>query len=339
MSRLRWSLLPSVLWLLTGSCQDIAEVDLSCEGSVAVYSSFHRSLVGTIDQIDGGLVMCRAGYDQVMVVTSSGLLHRLGVGNCTLDATTQLPLSPAFGGNILTVPAAENYVYVLCSGGTVLEVRRSDMQVCDAFTVGSCPSSICSSSDGMYLYVTDSADMVVRKIWELTHEIVLEVPLPYPPVDMITAPGTNRTLGLCGDGQGSYAGATFQMNWVPGQGGIGCDTLGTLTDIATMEGGELMHSYVTDITSRCIISMGTYNLRPQEYHPVQGIPTCVCGVPGSGDVWACSYDPAARVSHLYIIDGNIDEIIWHRTIPGYARDIIADVSGQYVLVLMAEENN
>jgi len=70
-----------------------------------------------------------------------------------------------------------------------------------------------------------------------------------------------------------------------------------------------------------------------------GIPTCIASVPGSPQIWGCSYESSTDLTYLYIIDGDTDQIIWQRTIDGYAQDIIADVDGHYVAVMMTGRND
>lgn len=320
------------------SCHRITEVELGRNTRIIIYNTEDFSEYGEISDIPNGLSMCRAGWDQIMLISTDGILFRLGVRNCSIDRTAALNINPAAGRHILTVPNEENQVYILGSGGIILEVNRATMEVDDAFRVGNYATSISSSMDGRYLFIADHSECMIRKVNETSHEIVKELSLEYPPVSTIRTPYNDIVLGLGGDGSGTRMGSTFRVDWAFGMAPTMYDNIeASVIDLATVEeGGSFTYvlALATQDESATVTAFSTFCLIPaQDPHMLSGHPTSICSVPGSMHVWLTTFNSFSGNSNVIVIDGETDTIIETFEISGHARYIIADESGQYVLIL------
>lgn len=141
--------------VLLTACSNFTEYSGTPSAGLLILDPDNLEILGSLDGIEGGRVLC-AGLDHEFFVSStSGELHVYNAQTLTRDTTMVIgPGSSAGYGSMAYIPMT-NSVYVIGALGTILEVDIDDCAVSDEFTAGSSPAFMTPSRGFDFVYVTD----------------------------------------------------------------------------------------------------------------------------------------------------------------------------------------
>jgi len=168
------------LILLTGSvggmsgCHSVTEVSGSIQSSITFVSTSDFSIVNTLEGIEDGRSICSISNTLFFVYSASGRLYRVDSDEMAIDTSFVIDTAtgqPSFG---MTSPPPNSSLYVLGSGGQIIQVSVASSSVMDVFSPGPSTVALCSShsSSDTMLYAVDGQDNYVREINPSSNSIV-----------------------------------------------------------------------------------------------------------------------------------------------------------------------
>jgi hypothetical protein len=148
-------------FLLT-ACSNFTEYSGTPSAGLIIVDPGTLEIVGTLDGIEGGRVLCAGLGYEFFVSSTSGELHVYNASTLTHDTTLVIgPGSSAGYGSMTHIPMT-NSVYIIGALGTILEVDIDEYTVTDDFPVGSSPAFITPSRGFDFVYITDPS---VNKVY------------------------------------------------------------------------------------------------------------------------------------------------------------------------------
>jgi len=150
----------------TSGCHSVTEVSGSVQSSVTFISTSDFSIVNTLEGIEDGRCICSINSTLFFVYNSSGRLYRIDSGEMIVDTSFVIDTGsgqPAFD---MTSPPPRSSLFVLGSGGKIIQVSIASCSVVGTFSPGPSTVALCSSRSmpNVMIYAVDGQDNYVREI-------------------------------------------------------------------------------------------------------------------------------------------------------------------------------
>ncbi len=199
----------AVLALFFLSCHQVTEFQAADETALTFIRSDDFQVEKVMGGFTGGRLLMSHGSDELILVTSEGMLYRIDVSNFAVDTSFVIGGSSGTGyGDGAFAMSGE--LYVLGPGSQVIEVDLSTSQVVDKFNPAQEPVALAASSIHPRLYVADRASQQVVEVRTFNNSIGFDSDLDFPPSELFLEPFTDRYLMI----GGSDASGTISDIWL-----------------------------------------------------------------------------------------------------------------------------
>jgi len=167
------SVLFASLFLFSG-CHNVTEVSGSVQSSVTFISTSDFTIVDTLEGITDGRSICSINNTLFFVYNAYGRLYRIDSSEMVIDTSFTIDPGtgqPAFG---MTSPPPRSSLFVLGSGGQIIQVSIASNSVVGTFSPGPSTIALCSSRSmpNTMIYTVDGQDNYVREIDPSSYDIV-----------------------------------------------------------------------------------------------------------------------------------------------------------------------
>lgn len=159
------SVLFASLFLFSG-CHNVTEVSGSIQSTVTLISTSDFTIVNTLEGVTDGRSICSINNTLFFVYNAFGRLYRIDSGEMAIDTSFIIDTGtgqPSFG---MTSPPPRSSLFVLGSGGQIIQVSVESNSVVGTFSPGPSTVALCSSRSmpNTMIYTVDGQDNYVREI-------------------------------------------------------------------------------------------------------------------------------------------------------------------------------
>jgi len=195
---------------LFSGCHSVTEVSGSVQSSVTFISTSDFTIVDTLEGITDGRSICSINSTLFFVYNAFGRLYRIDSAEMVIDTSFTIDTGtgqPEFG---MTSPPPRTSLFVLGSGGQIIQVSIASNSVVGAFSPGPSTVALCSSRSmpNVMIYTVDGQDNYVREIDPSSYDIVRSDVLWLTP-SCVTIAYDGDSLLVGSDVGGGYAFVTL----------------------------------------------------------------------------------------------------------------------------------
>lgn len=191
-----------VALLLTG-CHQVTEYQGADSASIIFVRTDDLQVETEIGDLAGGRSLIARGSNEVLMISSDGVLHRISMETFSVDTSYSIGGSSGtgYGDGVI---ASNGSLYVLGPGSQVIEVDLGSDTVEDNFTPGSKPGAIAANPTEGRLYFVDTEEDYIGEILTSTNNRGFTSNLAYPPADVMVEPtGGRHIIAGCSDNNGT----------------------------------------------------------------------------------------------------------------------------------------
>lgn len=332
-----------IIAVLSTACHQVTEYQGGGSSNLYIIDTGDFAIRGTIGDLSGGGTVVGNGPDEVLVIGSDGVLHRIDLQTFSVDTSFSIGGSSGTGYGDASI-AANGNLYCLGPGSQVIEVDLGSNTVEDNFTPGPNPGSLAANPVEGRLYFTDSEESSICEILTSTNNTGFESTTYHPPVDVMVEPtGGRHVVAVCSNSLGS-----IYFIWLD---------LSTSARLASVEAGDPCSAVIPmtsdslyavccpkwDSSSGKVLLISGYMV-PQELLSigVEGHPLEMCFNGQSGESGYLSVlgrtDSGSTVLSVFALDFyHVDlEQVCSMELDGIPIDLASPGDGRYIVVLTSD---
>jgi hypothetical protein len=190
--------------LIFPGCHQVTEYQVSDTADLFFIRTDDFQVEKVMEGIQGGRTILPNGSQEILVISSEGLLHRIDTETLAVDTSYSIGGSSGTGYEDAVI-AENGNLYVLGPGSQVIEVDLGTNTVEDNFTPGAYPGALAASPTLGRLYFVDIVEDYVGEIITTTNSTGFTSSVSFSPLtDLMAEPTGGRfIIAVCGDERGS----------------------------------------------------------------------------------------------------------------------------------------
>jgi len=192
-----------IIAVLSTACHQVTEYQGGGSSNLYIIDTGDFGIKGTVGDLSGGGTVVANGPDEVLVIGTDGVLHRIDLQTFSVDTSFSIGGSSGTGYGDASI-ATNGNLYCLGPGSQVIEVDLGSNTVEDNFSPGPKPGSLAANPVEGRLYFTDSEENTIGEILTSTNTTSFVSTTYYPPADVMVEPtGGRHLVAVCSNSLGS----------------------------------------------------------------------------------------------------------------------------------------
>ncbi len=190
--------------ILVCGCHQVTEYQGSDTADLVFIRTDDFQVEKVLEGIPGGRTVLPNGSQEILVISSEGLLYRIDTETLAVDTSYSIGGSSGTGYEDAVI-AANGNLYVLGPGSQVIEVDLGTNIVEDNFTPGAHPGALAASPTLGRLYFVDTVDDYIGEIITTNNSTGFTSTVYYYPLSdlMVEPTGGRFIIAVCADERGS----------------------------------------------------------------------------------------------------------------------------------------